>query len=132
MNPKEISDLRQAYQDFLNTLTEQVKKRKEIEKDWVNWVTTHGGEFEYPDDCATAIFNCAGQNVKVGKTYKEMDFFIEQFETRINNRYQFSVFHSSSVTVHSYEEIEKELMSLTKFFKKMNEINNLLSIEGDF
>ena len=61
-----------------------------------------------------------------------MDFYIDQFEIKINHIYQVYIQKTTSITVHSYEELENELTKVTIFLKKAKEINNLLSIAGDF
>lgn len=133
MDVDAIKNIRQQYIDFLAKLNNHIKEKKENEQEWIDWVTAHGGEFDPSyDACCIAIFQCDGHKVRVQKTYKEMDFSIDQFEMRINHNYQVYVQKAPSTTVHSYEELENELTNVTKFLKKAKEINNLLSIEGDF
>lgn len=133
MDVEAIEKIRQQYIDFLAAINNKIKEKKENEQEWIDWVTAHGGEIDPNyDACGVAVFQCAGHEVRVSKTYQEPDFFIDQFEIKINHIYQVYIQKTTSITIHSYEELENELTKVTKFLKKAKEINNLLSIEGDF
>ena len=133
MDVDELETMKQAYKNFIDALNNHIKEKKENEQEWIDWVTAHGGEFDPNyETCGVAVFQCAGHEVRVSKTYKEMDFYIDQFEIKINHIYQVYIQKTTSITVHSYEELENELTKVTIFLKKAKEINNLLSIAGDF
>ena len=125
---EQIDQWRKEYCDFLAKLGEP-KREPVMTESWRDWCIKNNATYY---DAAYAKIPVGGYEFDIN--YRNGIFSVRKLSARIDENYNVSIdlYASKSYEYTTYQDLDNVLNEEKIFIKRMNELKNLLHLQGDF
>ena len=125
---EQIDQWRKEYCDFLAKLGEP-KREPVMTESWRDWCIKNNATYY---DAAYAKIPVEGYEYYIN--YRNGIFSVRKLSARIDENYNVSIdlYASKTYEYTTYQDLDNVLNEEKIFIKRMNELKNLLHLQGDF